>query len=94
MELNDRPQNRAHSPFSFDSPEVGSRNSNALPRNYLNLTYENSGLAQSHEKLDDVTNQSNFKEGDLPPRSLNKNSKLEYHYEDPFNLVICKSAWS
>ena len=92
MELNDRPQNRAYSPYTVDSPEVGSRNSNALPRSYLNLAYENSGVPQSHEK-DDVTNRSTFKEGDLP-RSLYENSKLDHQYEDPFNLVICKSAWS
>ena len=92
MELNDRPQNRAYSPYTVGSPEVGSRNSNALPRSYLNLAYENSGVAQSHE-TDDVTNRSTFKEGDVP-RSLYENSKLEHQYEDPFKLVICKSAWS
>ena len=91
MAQNDLPQNRAYSRYTDGSLDIASRNSDNIARSYLNPAYENSRIAQSSDEILRVP--STFKPDCYVLESMNKAPELEHQYDDPSNLVICKSAW-
>lgn len=92
MAQNDRPQNRAYSPYTDDSLDIALRNSDNIARSYLNPAYETSRIVQSSDEILRIP--STFKPDCYVLGFMNKAPELEHQYDDPSNLVICKNAWS
>lgn len=92
MAQNDRPQNRAYSPYTDDSLDIALRNSDNIARSYLNPAYETSRTVQSSDEILRIP--STLKPDCYVLGSMNKAPELEHQYDDPSNLVICKRAWS